>query len=71
MDNSTYNFINSRLSTPGDFSISNIKLSEGKFNKETAKAENGVILVRYSYQESLAKKGKVVLTNYKVGDTLN
>lgn len=71
MDNSTYNFINSRLSTPGDFSISNIKLSEGKFDKETAKAENGVILVRYSYQESLAKKGKVVLTNYKVGDTLN
>ncbi|MDY5212980.1 ABC transporter permease, partial [Intestinibacter sp.] len=63
MDNSTYNFINSRLSTPGDFSISNIKLSEGKFDKETAKAENGVILVRYSYQESLAKKGKVVLTN--------
>ena len=71
MDNSNYNFINSRLSTPGDFSISNIKLSEGKFDKETAKAENGVILVRYSYQESLAKKGKVVLSNYKVGDTLN
>lgn len=71
MDNSTYNFINSRLYTPGDFSISNIKLSEGKIDKETAKAENGVILVRYSYQESLAKKGKVVLTNYKVGDTLN
>lgn len=71
IDNSTYNFINSRLYTPGDFSISNIKLSEGKFDKETAKAENGVILVRYSYQESLAKKGKVVLTNYKVGDTLN
>ena len=71
MDNSTYNFINSRLYTPGDFSISNIKLSEGKFDRKTAKAENGVILVRYSYQESLAKKGKVVLTNYKVGDTLN
>lgn len=71
MDNSTYNFINSRLYIPGDFSISNIKLSEGKIDKETAKAENGVILVRYSYQESLAKKGKVVLTNYKVGDTLN
>ena len=71
MDNSTYNFINSRLYTPGDFSISSIKLSEGKFDKETAKAENGVILVRYSYQESLAKKGKVVLSNYKVGDTLN
>lgn len=71
MDNSTYNFINSRLSTPGDFSISNIKLSEGKFDRKTAKAENGVILVRYSYQESLAKKGKVVLSNYKVGDTLN
>ena len=71
MDNSTYNFINSRLYTPGDFSISNIKLSEGKIDKETAKAENGVILVRYSYEESLAKKGKVVLTNYKVGDTLN
>ena len=63
MDNSNYNFINSRLYIPGYFSISNIKLSEGKFNKETAKAENGVILVRYSYQESLAKKGKV--------DTLN
>ena len=71
MDNSTYNFINSRLYTPGDFSISNIKLSEGKFDRKTAKAENGVILVRYSYQESLAKKGKVVLSNYKVGDTLN
>lgn len=71
MDNSTYNFINSRLYIPGYFSISNIKLSEGKIDKETAKAENGVILVRYSYQESLAKKGKVVLTNYKVGDTLN
>lgn len=71
MDNSTYNFFDSKLYTPGDFSISNIKLSEGKFDKETAKAENGVILVRYSYQESLAKKGKVVLTNYKVGDTLN
>ena len=71
MDNSTYNFINSRLYIPGYFSISNIKLSEGKIDKETAKAENGVILVRYSYQESLAKKGKVVLSNYKVGDTLN
>ena len=71
IDNSTYNFISSRLYTPGDFSISNIKLSEGKIDKETAKAENGVILVRYSYQESLAKKGKVVLSNYKVGDTLN
>ncbi|MFR9210441.1 MAG: ABC transporter permease [Intestinibacter bartlettii] len=71
MDNSTYNFINSRLYTPGDFSISNIKLSEGKFDRKTAKAENGVILVRYSYQELLAKKGKVVLSNYKVGDTLN
>ena len=71
MDNSNYNFINSRLSTPGYFSISNIKLSEGKFDRKTAKAENGVILVRYSYQESLAKKGKVVLSNYKVGDTLN
>ena len=70
MDNSTYNFINSRLYTPGDFSISNIKLSEGKFDRKTAKAENGVILVRYSYQESLAKKGKVVLSNYKVGDTI-
>ena len=71
MDNSNYNFINSRLYIPGYFSISNIKLSEGKFDRKTAKAENGVILVRYSYQESLAKKGKVVLTNYKVGDTLN
>ena len=71
MDNSTYNFINSRLYIPGYFSISNIKLSEGKFDRKTAKAENGVILVRYSYQESLAKKGKVVLSNYKVGDTLN
>lgn len=71
MDNSTYNFFDSKLYTPGDFSISNIKLSEGKFDRKTAKAENGVILVRYSYQESLAKKGKVVLSNYKVGDTLN
>ena len=71
MDNSNYNFINSRLYIPGYFSISNIKLSEGKFDRKTAKAENGVILVRYSYQESLAKKGKVVLSNYKVGDTLN
>lgn len=66
-----YNFINSSLHLPGDYSISNIKLSDGKFDKETAKTENGVILVRYSYQESLAKKGKVVLTNYKVGDTIN
>ena len=66
-----YNFINSSLHLPGDYSISNIKLSDGKFDKETAKAENGVILVRYSYQESLAKKGRVVLTNYKVGDTIN
>ena len=71
MDNSNCNFINSRLYIPGYFSISNIKLSEGKFDRKTAKAENGVILVRYSYQESLAKKGKVVLSNYKVGDTLN
>ena len=71
MDNSNYNFINSKLYIPGYFSISNIKLSEGKFDRKTAKAENGVILVRYSYQESLAKKGKVVLSNYKVGDTLN
>ena len=71
MNNSNYNFINSRLYIPGYFSISNIKLSEGKFDRKTAKAENGVILVRYSYQESLAKKGKVVLSNYKVGDTLN
>ena len=71
MDNSTYNFFDSKLYIPGYFSISNIKLSEGKFDRKTAKAENGVILVRYSYQESLAKKGKVVLSNYKVGDTLN
>lgn len=71
VEGSDYNFVNSVIRFPGDYSISKIKLSEGQFDKETAKSEKGVILVRYSYQESLAKKGKTVLTDYKVGDTIN
>ncbi len=67
---STYTLLNNNISFPGDISLSNIKLSDGKFDRETAKKENGVILVRYSYQESLAKKKKVKLTDYKVGDTI-
>ncbi len=71
VEGSDYNFVNSVIRFPGDYSISKIKLSEGQFNKDIAKDEKGVILVRYSYQESLAKKGKTVLTDYKVGDTIN
>lgn len=66
-----YRFLNCSLNFPGDFSISKIKLSEGKFDKKTAKDEKGVILVRYSYQREDAKKAKLSFTNYKVGDTLN
>lgn len=71
IEGSDYNFVNSVIRFPGDYSISKIKLSEGQFNKDIAKDEKGVILVRYSYQESLAKKGKTVITDYNVGDTIN
>lgn len=66
-----YDFINANLKMPGDIAINNLKLKDGSFDKETAIKENGVILVRESYYEEKGKKGEVVLTNYKVGDTID
>ncbi len=63
-----YKMINSMIKLPGDMEISKIKLKEGKFNKEDAIKENGVILIDKSYYEEPGKKGEVDLTNYKVGD---
>ena len=66
----TYKFINNYLRFPGDTSIEKINLVDGSFEKDKALKENGVILVRNSYAESLGKKSYITLTNYKVGDTL-
>ncbi|MBO3442947.1 ABC transporter permease [Clostridium sp. CCUG 7971] len=65
-----YEFINSEIISPGDTAISNLKLKQGSFDKESAIAENGVILLNTSYQESKGKKSELNLTNYKVGDTI-
>ena len=67
----SYDFISSLVKMPGDIAINNLKLKDGSFDKETAIKENGVILVRESYYEEKGKKGEVVLTNYKVGDTID
>lgn len=67
----SYDFINSMVKMPGDIAINNLKLKDGSFDKETAIRENGVILVRESYYEEKGKKGEVILTNYKVGDTID
>ena len=67
----SYDFISSLVKMPGDTAINNLKLKDGSFDKETAIKENGVILVRESYYEEKGKKGEVVLTNYKVGDTID
>ena len=66
-----YDFSKANLKMPGDIAIKNLKLKDGIFNKETAIKENGVILVRESYYEENGKKGEAVLTNYKVGDTID
>ena len=67
----SYDFISSLVKMPGDTAINNLKLKDGSFDKETAIKENGVILVIESYYEEKGKKGEVVLTNYKVGDTID
>ncbi|MDU2197838.1 MAG: FtsX-like permease family protein, partial [Peptostreptococcaceae bacterium] len=67
----SYDFISSLVKMPGDTAINNLKLKDVSFDKETAIKENGVILVRESYYEEKGKKGEVVLTNYKVGDTID
>lgn len=65
-----YEFINSGILSPGDTAINNLKLKQGSFDKETAIAENGVILVNTNYQESKGKKSELSPTNYKVGDII-
>ena len=70
-DEVVYNFSNSLFFFPGDEAISKLKLKTGKFDKETAIKENGIILRNKSYYEELGKKGDVSLTNYKVGDTID
>lgn len=67
----SYDFINSMVKRPGDIAINNLKLKDGSFDKETAIKENGVVLVNKSYYEEKGKKGEIVLTNYKVGDTID
>ena len=70
-DEVVYNFSNSLFFFPGDEAISKLKLKTGKFDKETAIKENGIILRNKSYHEELGKKGDVSLTNYKVGDIID
>ena len=70
-DEVVYNFSNSLFFFPGDEAISKLKLKTGKFDKETAIKENGIILRNKSYYEELGKKGDVSLTNYKVGDIID
>ncbi|MDY4573433.1 MAG: FtsX-like permease family protein [Intestinibacter sp.] len=67
---SSYEFTYNSLRFPGESSIKNINLVDGSFDKDKAVKENGVILVKNSYAESLGKKSHLTLTNYKVGDTL-
>ena len=69
-DEVVYNFSNSLFFFPGDEAISKLKLKTGKFDKETAIKENGIILRNKSYYEEPGKKGDVSLTNYKVGDII-
>ena len=70
-DEVVYDFSNSLFFFPGDEAISKLKLKTGKFDKETAIKENGIILRNKSYYEELGKKGDVSLTNYKVGDIID
>ena len=70
-DEVVYNFSNSLFFFPGDEAISKLKLKTGKFDKETAIKENGIILRNKSYYEEPGKKGDVSLTNYKVGDIID
>lgn len=70
-DKIVYEFLNNIFSLPGDNAISKLKLKSGKFDKETAIKENGIILRNKSYYEEPGKKGDVSLTNYKVGDTID
>lgn len=67
---SSYEFTYNSLRFPGESSIKNINLVDGSFDKNKAVKENGVILVKNSYAESIGKKSHLTLTNYKVGDTL-
>lgn len=67
---SSYEFTYNSLRFPGESSIKNINLVDGSFDKDKAVKENGVILVKNSYAESLGKKSHLTLANYKVGDTL-
>lgn len=69
-DEVVYDFSNSLFCIPGDEAISKLKLKTGKFDKETAIKENGIILRNKSYYEEPGKKGDVSLTNYKVGDII-
>ena len=69
-DEVIYDFSNSSFFFPGDEAISKLKLKTGKFDKETAIKENGIILRNKSYYEEPGKKGDVSLTNYKVGDII-
>ncbi|MCI9061103.1 ABC transporter permease [Romboutsia sp.] len=70
-DEVIYDFSNNLFFFPGDEAISKLKLKTGKFDKETAIKENGIILRNKSYYEEPGKKGDVSLTNYKVGDTID
>ena len=69
-DEVVYDFSNNLFLFPGDEAISKLKLKTGKFDKETAIKENGIILRNKSYYEEPGKKGDVSLTNYKVGDII-
>ena len=69
-DEVIYDFSNNLFCIPGDEAISKLKLKTGKFDKETAIKENGIILRNKSYYEEPGKKGDVSLTNYKVGDII-
>ena len=69
-DEVIYDFSNNLFFFPGDEAISKLKLKTGKFDKETAIKENGIILRNKSYYEEPGKKGDVSLTNYKVGDII-
>ncbi|GIM33865.1 ABC transporter permease [Paraclostridium bifermentans] len=54
-----------------DKDIKTIKLKDGKFDKETAIKENGIILRNKSYYREPGKSYDISLTNYKVGDTID
>lgn len=69
-DNNTYKFTNSHIRFPGNAYLKDINLIDGKFDKQTALKENGVILIRKSSVFETGKRSEVALTDYKVGDTL-